>query len=720
MIIEVVSFGAATVAFSLLALVMLTGRRDNLPKRILTLAALTSAVWAAAVTYQAAYEDATSAGMISVTLVLELARALGWFAFLLVMLRTAYKTTPAVSRRFRITFTVMAVFIIALMILAQYRISGGAVLDMIAGNDVLVGHLLISIGGMVIIEQLYRNTSDEHRWALKYLWMGIGGMFAYDFYMYSNAMLYQRIDNELWNARGFIHAMIVPVIGVAIRREMRWSLGSASIDIFVSRRILFHTTTLVGAGIYMLVIGAGSYFVREYGGTWGIVAQAAFVFGSTLLLAILIFSGKVRARLRVQLEKHFFHYKYDYRDEWLRIIRTLSSSNEASRLQERAVRALAQIIDSPGGILWMQRENGRYDAEEHWNMAAVTAREPASSSFVRFLEEQQFVISLDEFRANPEMYLRLAPLEIPQWLESIRNAWLVVPLMLNDALLGFVVLANSPAHKHYYNWEDSDLLKTAARQAASHLAQHQAAQALVSARRFEEMNRLSAFIVHDLKNMIGQLSMVVSNAAKHKNNPLFLEDAVSTVENSVTKMNTLLSRLRGGGSGDNVATINLCELLEETVRNSSKAGALPIPVLNCQVVEAKINADRDRISANIGHLIENAQDACNQNGRITIRLKKTDLSAIIEIEDTGCGMDAIFIRDRLFKPFESTKGTMGIGVFQVREYIEKLGGEVEVESRKGDGTIFRLHIPFINTGEKLIKNAQIVQFESLDKRARDV
>lgn len=368
----------------------------------------------------------------------------------------------------------------------------------------------------------------------------------------------------------------------------------------------------------------------------------------------------------------------------------------------------------------MQRENGRYEAVENWNMVAVTTREPASSSFVRFLEEHQFVISLDEFRTNPEVYTRLAPLEIPQWLDSIRNAWLVVPLMLNDALLGFVVLANSPAHKNYYNWEDSDLLKTAARQAASHLAQHQAAQELVNAKRFEEMNRLSAFIVHDLKNMIGQLSMVVSNASKHKNNPLFLEDAVSTVENSVTKMNTLLSRLRGGSGGDDVATINLCELLEETIRNCSRAGALPVPVLNCQVVEANINADRDRMSANIAHLIQNARDACNQDGRITIRLKRTDLYAIIEIEDTGCGMDPVFIRDRLFKPFESTKGTMGIGVFQVREYIEKLGGEVEVESRKGYGTVFRLRIPFANTGEKLIKQAQVVPFESIDKRARDV
>jgi putative PEP-CTERM system histidine kinase len=219
--------------------------------------------------------------------------------------------------------------------------------------------------------------------------------------------------------------------------------------------------------------------------------------------------------------------------------------------------------------------------------------------------------------------------------------------------------------------------------------------------------------------MIAQLSMVVSNAAKHKSNPLFMEDAVSTVENSVIKMNKLLSRLRGD-STDNITTINLCELLEETVHANSKTGALPIPVLNCQIVEARILADRDRMTANISHLIQNARDACTEHDRITIRLKKSDRFVIIEVEDTGCGMDEAFMRDRLFKPFESTKGTMGIGVFQVREYVEKLGGEIEVDSRKGEGTTFRLRLPFAGQQDKVIKNAQVLQLETFDKRARDV
>jgi len=286
--------------------------------------------------------------------------------------------------------------------------------------------------------------------------------------------------------------------------------------------------------------------------------------------------------------------------------------------------------------------------------------------------------------------------------------------------MGFVVLLRSPAHERYFNWEDSDLLKTAGRQAASHLSQHESAQALVSAKRFEEVNRLSAFIVHDVKNMIGQLSMVVSNAAKHKSNPMFIDDAIITVENSVTKMNKLLVRLRGEAEEeDDLAPLSLCELLEESIRVCTKAGTLPIPVLNCRNEKILVTTDSDRMSANIAHIIQNAQDATGPTGSISVKLRKEGSYAIIEIEDTGEGMDKEFIHDRLFQPFESTKGTMGIGVFQVREYVNKLGGQLDVESEVGVGTTFRLHIP-LSKSQDTVQSKQIVHLNEHEKRKLDV
>lgn len=217
--------------------------------------------------------------------------------------------------------------------------------------------------------------------------------------------------------------------------------------------------------------------------------------------------------------------------------------------------------------------------------------------------------------------------------------------------------------------------------------------------------------------MVGQLSMVVSNAAKHKSNPMFIDDAIITVENSVNKMNKLLVRLRGGES-DKTTPLNLCKLLEESINICTKVGTLPIPVLNCLNQEVLVVADKDRMSANIAHIIQNAQDATGDTGSITVRLRMQGDFAVIEIEDTGDGMDEAFIHDRLFQPFESTKGTMGIGVFQVREYAHKLGGQLDVESKVGVGTIFCLQFPLSNS-QVVVNQPQVVHLSEHEKRKHD-
>ena len=278
------------------------------------------------------------------------------------------------------------------------------------------------------------------------------------------------------------------------------------------------------------------------------------------------------------------------------------------------------------------------------------------------------------------------------------RAWLVVPLIVHDHMLGFMMLANSPA-QHHFNWEDSDLVKTAGRQAAVHLAQLEASQALAEAKQFEAASRLSSYVMHDLKNLIAQLSLVVTNAGKHKHNPRFMEDAITTVENSVNKMNRLLEHLRSDviQAQQDSDTIELCDTLASVVQTMS-AGR-PVPTLDCQARNLQVLADRERFEAIIGHLIRNAQDATPDEGRIIVRLFKRNDRAIVEVQDNGSGMDKEFIKERLFRPFDSTKGKsgMGIGVYETRDYINKLGGDLEVISRVGEGTTFRIRLTISDT-----------------------
>lgn len=693
--IGVISYGTGALCFLILALVLMTGRRGRPQKTLLLYTCLASAAWLGITAY-----SLHAGNQLLLSYLLEPLRDLVLIVFLArIITNAACQKTTVARRHFRKIVTIGAAYSLLLMSLVFYRDTSGDHTAIIAGIDLLLaGFMTMAVVGLVLVEQLYRNTRPESRRACKYLCLGMGGLFAYDFYLYSNALLFQGVSGALWEARGFVNALVVPVLGIAVARDTRWSL-----DIFVSRRMVFHTTALLGTGLYLLAMGVGGYYIRVHGGSWGGIAQATFLFGSALILLILLFSGQLRARLRVLINKHFFHYKYDYRDEWLRFIRTLSSGEEDNRVQERAIRSIAEILESHGGIMWLRNESGRFEPVAGWRMDLDRVQSVAANhSLIRYMEAREWLIDIDEYVLEPDLYTNLA---LPGWLTRVQRAWLIVPLLVRDHLIGFIVLDHSPV-RHHFNWEDSDLIKTVARQVAVHLSQLESSRALAEAQQFEACNRLSAYVMHDLKNLIAQLSLVVTNAGRHKHNPRFMDDVITTVDNSVTRMNRLLAHLHSDSHAvRHEEAVDLCPMLHEVVETMSSG--LPVPHLDCQARDLNVYSNRERLAAVVGHLIRNAQDATHDEGAVIVRLFKGGSSAIIEVQDNGSGMDEAFVRDRLFKPFDTTKGDegMGIGVYETREFIRSAGGDVEVISRPGEGTSFRIRLPISTMYENTVKSA---------------
>ncbi|MFA7318817.1 MAG: XrtA/PEP-CTERM system histidine kinase PrsK, partial [Sulfuricella sp.] len=416
---------------------------------------------------------------------------------------------------------------------------------------------------------------------------------------------------------------------------------------------------------------------------------AVFLFGAVILLMGVLFSGSLRSWLKVYISKHFFIYNYDYRGEWLRFTRTLSEVGHG--LEERTIQAVAELVESPGGALWLNRESGSCELVTHWNMPLASGSEPAKGDFCQFLENKQWVIDLQEYDSNPEKY---GAFSMPPWLRTIPKAWLVVPLVQQRRLFGIMVLAQ-PRSRVRLNWEVCDLLKIAGSQAASYLAQQEAANALLVARQFESFNRMSTFVVHDLKNLVSQLSLMLSNAEKHKNNPEFQKDMLETVDLSIQKMKLLLQRLSSGASIEKPAPLVIDQLLQQAV--AVKSAVEPKPVLEIVDAGLPVLANWARLERVIGHLIQNAIEATPRDGQVRVCLTRDNGTAIIEIRDTGRGMNEAFIRERLFKPFESTKSAgMGVGVFESREYVHELGGQLQVRSDPSSGTTFRMTLPLHN------------------------
>lgn len=682
----VLGYSTAALAFLVLVVLLLTSWRGKTQGGMLLSAVLITSIWAAVLAIQAAYQ------IIPVALVwaVEVIRTLAWLVFLIRLLLPPAGQQSAYANYLKtVRMLVILLCIILIIPFGDFLLFDSKIPYFSISFDLrFLGQVLLALCGVVLIEQLFRNTPTDERWGIKYLCLGLGGVFAYDFYLYSDALLFRRIDGDIWYARGAVNALIVPLIAVASARNPQWS-----IDLFVSRQMVFHTTSLFGAGLYMLLMAVAGYYIKLYGGEWGAILQITFIFAAGIALLAILLSGVLRAKVKVFLNKHFFSYRYDYREEWLQLINTLSKEEGGRPLQERAILALGGIVESPRGLLWLREDIGIYSNIACWNLPEVGIKGSSGlESLIAFFEQRQWVINLEEYLEDPSFY---TDLELPDWLLEMECAWLLVPLLHDAKLQGFVLLA-PPRAQHALNWENIDLLKTAGCQVASYLALNRAAMALAEAQQFEGFNRLSAFVIHDLKNLIAQLSLVTKNAVRHKNNPEFIDDAMHTIDNSVSKMSRLMAQMRSAMPGDSRSEIELNAMLCDLV--SERANQNPVPTFKRVSEEVMIFADRDRMGAVFGHVIQNAQDATPSDGSVEIRLHSKSGQAIVEVCDTGSGMDDAFIRERLFRPFDSTKGLtgMGIGAYECREFVNALGGQVLVSSTPDIGTRFTMALPLVS------------------------
>ena len=684
------SYGVATFGYAAFAVYLALGwRGERLGLTFLVATGLTAA-WAL---LELVFALLQTPILHTLGAVLDVLRFGAWYAFLLSLIgRTrAPPATPDRARRMPLLLPVAAALVAIGAFAHVFAAMGVSILGEPSRIAVFDG-VLLTVLGLVLVEQLFRNLSEDARWSVKPLCLGLAGTFIFDFYLSADALLFNRVDADAWSVRGLVHALVIPLLALSATRNREWSLGIA-----LSRGVVFHSTALLGTGFYLLFMAAAGYYVRFFGGRWGGALQVALVFAALLVLCAMALSGSLRAKLRVIVSKHFFSYRYDYRTEWLRFTHALSARGGQQQLGEDVVKGLADMLESPGGGLWLRDGVGRQFAQAaRWNMPVETSCEPADSEFIGFLSDTGWVVNMEEFRSSPERYRGLRP---PLWLSELPNAWLIIPLAGDGNLIGFVVLATARTRVDV-NWEVNDLLKTAARQAASFLGQMQAADALLEARKFESFNRMSAFVIHDLKNIVAQLSLMLKNAERHRENREFQKDMLMTVAHSIERMKKLMMQLRDGTTPVNAPHgVDLAAVMQRIQRaNANQQRTLELRLDD----EVLAIGHEDRLERVIGHLVQNAIDATGSDGRVWMRLAMHDGLAVVEVGDNGHGMTQEFIRERLFKPFQTTKETgMGIGAYESFQYVQELGGRIAVDSAPGIGTTVKVLLPLFQIPEAI-------------------
>ena len=672
------SYGLALAAYTIFSARVAIGSRRSARARLLLLALVTTAVWAA-LSLPVAFEP-SHAGALFVSTA-DALRYGAWLAFLWHLLQRPDGASARPTRGTRNAFIAIgAVLLLSVLFGEGFDVPG---MPGLAGPRAgFLLHLAIAVFALTLVEQLVRRAPPPMRWSIKPLALGLAGAFGLDLLFYADAALFGALDADIWASRGFANVIVIPFLAIATARNTGWT-----VDLHLSRGAVFHSSALLVSGGFLLLVAGAGYFVRYFGGVWGRALQIELLFAAALAVVLVASSRRFRSRLKVFISKHFFSYRYDYREEWLRFTRALSVESSLHGVQERTITALADLVESPGGALWLMEGSRGYVVAARWKVPPIEAIEPVDGKFSAFLDRTGWVVDIAEARAVPARYDGLA---LPAWIDSIPSAWLVVPLATGPELIGFAVLT-APRAAIKVDWEVRDLLKTASRQAASYLGHMRAAEALLEARKFDAFNRMSAFVVHDLKNLVAQLSLMVKNAERHRDNPRFQSDMLETVQHVVGRMNALMLQLRNGAEPvENARAIDM----DVIVRRVCAAKSASRPIEPESAPGAMVLGHEQRLEHVIGHLVQNAIDASPPERAIAVRVESADRFIAIVVSDDGPGMTPEFIRERLFKPFETTKQAgMGIGVYESAQYVNGLGGEIQVDSRPGAGTRVCVRIP---------------------------
>ncbi len=683
-VVALLSFALAALSYAGLAFYLLRRGISDRVNLSLIIAVIMTTIWASAIVLGARIDHPLLTIAVPLT---ETLRSLSWIGLLVLLLTRLWR----IDDRIRFTFFVAVGlgFLFAAQIavdLSVFATQAPAAIDNPAVSTLYVfSRLLCAIGGLLLVHNLFVNAAPVERWGIRLLCIALAALFIYDLNLYALQTLYGDIPKSLMEARGIVTLILLPLFVISAQRNKTWKA-----ELKISRQVVFHTLSLVGVGVYLMMMAFGAYGLRMIGGDWGTLLQIVFIFGTIVALAVLAFSGRLRSWFKVKINKHFFAYKYDYREEWLKFINTVSQSARAD-LDQRVIEGVCNLVDSPGGSLWQRDGQGQFIAAARWNFKSmVQATESSKGALASYLATHRRIANFDDWRAGVGEYQGMA---LPEWVAAVPQVWLGVPMIHKDDLAGFLILERSRA-AWPLNWEDYDLLRTVGRQVASYVVENQAQRVLIETREFDAFNRRFAFVMHDIKNLVSQLALVTRNAEKHADNPEFQRDMMLTLRDSVGKMNDLLARLQqhNTGKADHapVDIVRMARSLIEGRRNAHK-----LLTFHAQKAAAIVAGDEGRLEQVFIHLVQNAIDA-SPVAPIAVRVGHDSETVVVEIEDSGSGMSEDFVHGELFKPFRSTKvGGYGLGAYEAREIVRSHGGRLDVTSKLGEGSVFRVMLPLM-------------------------
>jgi len=402
----------------------------------------------------------------------------------------------------------------------------------------------------------------------------------------------------------------------------------------------------------------------------------------------LLITESLRRKVKVFIAKNFFANKYEYRDEWLELISKIETTSAESYYQMATEIMMSKLEVDQGAIL-KKVTDAHFKVQYNKGLVMDSSIDKSLLQISKFCQGQGWIVDINEYESNSDDYPELS-FDLTAFKGN--QICIIVPIFIGKAFYGLFVLAGNRTGKSL-NWEDRDLLFAVSKQLGNFVSLHEANDQLAESKQFDAFNRMSAFLVHDLKNVQAQLSLITTNAEKHRYNPEFIDDVFETVESATERLAKVLDQLRNKQQSQSKSTsVELSSLITKVVKQCN----IRLPSVSFEEpIPCTLPIDGETFHSILNHLIQNAQEATASDGWVKIELFIENDHAIIKIADNGSGMSKSFIEKRLFKPFDTTKGNagMGIGVYEAKQFIEGVAGTIKVDSIEGEGTEFEVTLP---------------------------
>ena len=543
---------------------------------------------------------------------------------------------------------------------------------------------------LVNLEQTFRSAVGTMRWRIKFVILGLAVIFGTRLYVRSQELLYSTYDVRWSWVESSALLIGCLCLVVAYKRT-----GFAEIDVYPSRAVLRSSLTALIGGGYLFIVGVLANVARHFGGAESFQLVSFVVLLGMAGLAVLLLSDRLRQRIQSFVGRHFTRAQHDSVQIWTDFSRRLANVKDQAGLCAASARLISETFEVLSVSIWLLDEQGEQlivgasTAPRAGEADAGTAPAVASSAVVAGLR----------LRASP---FDLEPVNEP-WAEELRhlnskafpnggNRW-CVPLRSGEQSLGALVLADR-VNGADYTGEQLQLLRCIADQVTSVLLNLRLANEVARSREMEAFRTMSAFFVHDLKNAATSLNLMLKNLPAHFDDPAFRQDALRGIGNTVRRIDEMIGRLTALRQRPDFKPVeaDLNQIVSAALDNLE---GMPHVELTKELQPLpRVLADREQIQTVVTNLLLNARDALGQGGRIRVRTEDLGGSVVLSVADNGCGMSAAFLKDCLFRPFQSTKKKgLGIGMYQSRMIVEAHGGSIRVESEAGKGSTFRVSFP---------------------------